>query len=83
MNLRIAEMIDEKMHFVKAIETMLEADQANNMVDCLRYKVELQDENYYDEYIDVVYINGHTKRILATCNSNGANLRSIVKEVYG
>lgn len=83
MNLRIAEMIEEKIHFVKAIETMLEADQANNMVDCLLYKVELQDENYYDEYIDVVYINGHTKRILATCNSNGANLRSIVKEVYG
>ena len=82
MNLRIAEMIEEKIHFVKAIETMLAADQANNMVDCLLYKVEIQDENCYDEYIDVVYINGHTKRILVTRNSNGANLRSIVKEVY-
>lgn len=82
MNWRIAEMIDDKQRFIRAVETMLAADQANNMVDSLAYKVEFQDEIFYDEYIDVIYINGHTKRILATCNSNGANLRSIVKEVY-
>lgn len=82
MNLKIAEMIDDKQRFIRAVEAMLAVDQANNMVDCLAYKMDFQSDNCYDEYIDIIYLNGHTKRILATCNSNGANLKAIVKEVY-
>ena len=82
MNAEIAEMIEEKSRFIGAVEIMLLSDQLNNMVDSLTYKIDLQDDNFYDEYIDVIYLNGHTKRILTTGNSNGANLKAVVKEVY-
>lgn len=82
MNAEIAEMIEEKSRFIGAVEIMLLSDQLNNMVDSLTYKIDLQDDNFYDEYIDVIYLNGYTKRILTTGNSNGANLKAVVKEVY-
>ena len=82
MNAEIAEMIEKKSRFIGAVEIMLLSDQLNNMVDSLTYKIDLQDDNFYDEYIDVIYLNGYTKRILTTANSNGANLKAVVKEVY-
>lgn len=83
MNKEIAEMIEEKRLFIQSIETLLAADQSRNKVDCLEYKVAIMEaEEIYDEYINVIYTNGHIKTILATANSNGANLRAIVKEVY-
>ncbi|MEE0740767.1 MAG: hypothetical protein U0M21_00535 [Emergencia sp.] len=82
MDINTAEMIDEKRRFVRAIETMLAADQKNNQVDCLHYGIAFHDEVSYDEYIEIIYSNGYKRRILATANSNGANLQAIIKEVY-
>lgn len=82
MKSEIAKMIEEKRRFIVAIETMLAEDQLNNQVDCLAYVVKFHGEEFYDEYIDVIYLNGYTKRILTTANSNGANLKAVVKEVY-
>ena len=82
MKSEIAKMIEEKRRFIVAIETMLVEDQLNNQVDCLAYVVKFHGEEFYDEYIDVIYLNGYTKRILTTANSNGANLKAVVKEVY-
>lgn len=82
MNLEIARMLDAKREFVRAVETMLAEDQKNNHVDCIQFGVLIHDENSYDEYLEIVFLNGHTKKILATGNSNGANLKAITKEVY-
>ena len=82
MKLKTAQMLDEKMRFVRRIETLLAFDQKNNNVDCLQYKVEFQNDNCYDEYVKVVYENGNEKPLLVTGNSNGAILKEIVKEVY-
>ena len=82
MKLKTAQMLDEKMCFVKHIEMLLDFDKKNNQVDCLQYKVDYQSDNCYDEYVDVVYVNGATKKLLVTGNSNGAILKEIVKEVY-
>lgn len=82
MDINTAEMIDEKRRFVRAIETMLAADQKNNQVDCLHYGIAFHDEIAYDEYIDIIYLNGYRQKFIATGNSNGANLRAIIKEVY-
>lgn len=82
MNLKTANMLKEKMCFVKHIEIFLDSDKKNNQVDCLQYKVDYQSDDCYDEYIDVVYENGTAKRLLVTGNSNGAILKEIVKEVY-
>ena len=82
MDFETAKMIEEKQRFIRAVEVMLLNDQLNNMVDSLAYKVDLQGDNFYDEYIDIVYLNGNTQRILTTCNSNGANLKAIIREVY-
>lgn len=83
MNKEIAEMIEEKRLFIKSIETMLATDQKNNQVDCLEYKVVLYEtEDHYDEYINIIYTDGHIQPILATGNSNGANLKAIAMEVY-
>ena len=84
MKKEIAQMIDEKSRFIKSIERMLACDKANNSVDCISYKVKMQpDEEFYDEYIYIIFTNGHVKKLLATCNSSGANLKAITKAVYG
>ena len=75
-------MLDEKMRFVRSVEKLLKSDTRNNQVDYVQYRVIFQDEDCYDEYIDVIYLNGCKKTILATGNSNGANLKAIVSEVY-
>lgn len=55
-----------------------------SMVDSLVYRLEVHDDSgdFYDEYIDIIYTNGTTRCLLVTGNSNGANLKQIVKEVY-
>lgn len=82
MKLKTAQMLDEKMCFIKHIEMLLDFDKKNNQVDCLRYKVDYQSDNCYDEYVDIVYINCHTKRLLVTGSSNGVILKEIAREVY-
>jgi len=82
MKLKTAQMLDEKMRFVRRIETLLAFDQKNNNVDCLQYKVDFQKDDCYDEYVKVIYENGNVKPLLVTGNSNGAILKEIVREVY-
>ena len=83
MKPEIAMMIEEKIRFVKGIETLLSMDKRSN-VDSLAYKVEFHDESedFYDEYIDIIYRNGNYRRLFATGYSNGANLKAVAKEVY-
>lgn len=58
-------------------------DKRSN-VDSLAYKVEFHDESedFYDEYIDIIYRNGNYRRLFVTGYSNGANLKAVAKEVY-
>ena len=83
MRAETAQMIKEKACFVRGIETLLSMDK-RSMVDSLAYHLEVHDDSgdFYDEYIDVIYTNGTTRRLLVTGNSNGANLKAIVMEVY-
>ena len=83
MKPEIAMMIEEKIRFVKGIETLLSMDKRSN-VDSLAYKVEFHDESedFYDEYIDIIYRNGNYRRLFVTGYSNGANLKAVAKEVY-
>ncbi len=78
-----AKMISDKARFVRGIETLLSLDKRSD-IDSLAYRVELHDdsEECYDEYIDIIWVGGSTNTILATGNSNGANLKAIAKEVY-
>ena len=75
-------MLDDKRRFIGRIQTLLAFDEKNNQVDCLEYEVKKFDETHYEEYIHIIYVGGHVKTILATTNSNGANLKAIVAEVY-
>ncbi|WP_251616170.1 hypothetical protein [Senimuribacter intestinalis] len=83
MQVETAQMIEEKSRFVRGIETLLSMDK-RSMVDSLAYHLEVHDDSgdFYDEYIDIIYTNGTTRRLLVTANSNGANLKQIAKEVY-
>lgn len=83
MKAEIVMMIEEKIRFVRGIETLLSMDKRSN-VDSLAYKVEFHDESedFYDEYIDIIFQDGSYRRLLVTANSNGANLKAVAKEVY-
>lgn len=83
MKPEIAMMIEEKVRFIREIETLLIMDKRSN-VDSIAYKVEIHDESgdFYDEYINIIYQGGNSRRLLVTGNSNGANLKAIAKEVY-
>lgn len=83
MRAETLQMIDEKSRFIRGIETLLSMDK-RNMVDSLVYRLQTHDDSggCYDEYIDIIYTNGTTRRLLVTGNSNGANLKQIAKEVY-
>lgn len=83
MKAETAKMIEEKSRFIRSIETLLSMDDRNS-VDSLKYFLELQDDNgdCYDEYVDIVYPSGMARRLLVTGNSNAANLKAIIKEVY-
>lgn len=82
MKASIAKMLDDKRRFIARVQMLLAFDERNNQVDCLQYEVKHFDEKHYEEYIHIVYVGGHVKTILATANSNGANLKAIVAEVY-
>ena len=75
-------MIEAKRKFIKSIEAMLAQDEENNLVDSLAYRINIQDKDYFDEYISIIYTDGNVQTILATGNSNGENLKAVVKLVY-
>ena len=73
------ELFKEKSEFIATLELALLRDERSGVEDIAYiYKPE-----YDDEYIDVHFRGGATKRILATRNSNGDNAKEIIKAVYG
>ena len=73
------ELFKKKNEFIATLELALIRDERSGVEDIAYiYKPE-----YNDEYIDVHFRGGATKRILATGNSNGANAKAIIKAVYG
>ena len=83
MRVETVQMIEEKSRFIRGVETLLSMDK-RNMVDSLVYRLQTHDDSgeCYDEYIDIIYTNRTTRRLLVTGNNNGANLKQIAKEVY-
>ncbi len=85
MKKEIVEMIEDKIEFLKSVEKTLLKDQKRNLVESLEYKVKIlsEEKNVYQEHITIKFTNGKEKVLPATCNSNGANLKAIVRVVYG
>lgn len=69
-----------KYYFLKAIEQALYLDRENSHIEFIEY---IDDQMAGDEIIIVSLKNGPDKKILATRNSNGQNLKEVVKAVYG
>ncbi len=73
------ELFKKKSEFIAVLELALIRDERSGIEDIAYiYKPE-----YEDEYIDVHFRGGATKRILATGNNNGQNAKEIIKAVYG
>ena len=67
----------EKELFIEAMEKALLLDKYNGVESCKYYK----HENW--EFIRIDYTNGYTVDIITSANSNGANAKEIIAEVYG
>lgn len=72
--------MNKKYYFLKAIEQALYLDAENNHIEYIEY---IDDQMTGDEIIIVSLKNGPDKKILANGNSNGQNLKEVVKAVYG
>lgn len=67
----------EKEQFIEAMENALLLDKYNGVESCKYYKY----ENW--EFIRIDYKDGYTVDIYTSANSNGANAKEIIAEVYG
>ena len=75
-------MLEGKRRFIREVEKLLAEDARNNQVESLVYEVAFGEDDRYEEYIHIVYEGGYKKKIVATSNSHGENLKAIVAEVY-
>lgn len=67
----------EKEKFVEFLEQALLLDKYNGVKSCKYYKYESW------EFIRIDYKFGYTVDINTSANSNGANAKEIIAEVYG
>lgn len=67
----------EKEKFIEAMEKTLLLDKYNGVESCKYYK----HENW--EFIRIDYKGGYTVDINTSANSNGANAKEIIAEIYG
>lgn len=67
----------EKEQFVEAMEKALLLDKYNGVESCKYYNCEIW------EFIRIDYKGGYTVDINTSANSNGANAKEIIAEVYG
>ena len=68
-----------KYEFIKNLEMTLFLDHERNDIESIDY---IYQREYDDEIIVITYMGSHEERILATGNSNGANLKEIVNAIY-
>lgn len=68
-----------KYEFIKNLELTLFLDKGRNDIEGIDY---IYDREFEDEIITITFCGGGEKRILATGNSNGANLKEIVNAIY-
>lgn len=73
-------MIEEKQLFLQKLQEALIADEERNNLDSIAYEYRL---DTMDEVISVIYRDGSCGKILATGNSNCANAKAILEEIYG
>ena len=71
-------IFENKSKFIASLEKTLAIDNRSNVEDIvLRYNQARE-----EEIITVFFRGGGKKEILATCNSNYANAKEILKAVY-
>ena len=68
-----------KYEFIKNLELTLFLDKGRNDIEGIDY---IYDRELEDEIITITFCGGGEKIILATGNSNGANLKEIVNAIY-
>ena len=74
-------MYEQKERFIKSLEQTLKIDYARNQLKELRYIK--PGDGFHKEVVEIEYDNGYTVRINTSVNSNGANAKEIIKEIYG
>ena len=72
-------MLNEKAAFIAQLESALLADADRSGLDSICYEYNLSS---CDEVIIVLFQGGGMKKILANCNSNGANAKAIISAIY-
>lgn len=76
----LAAMYCEKRDVIYAIRAALKIDvNASGVLD-MEY---VHDEERNLEFIDIVFTDGSISRINVTINSHEANIKEIIREVYG
>ena len=70
----------EKQAFIKALETAIKTDN-RSYVKSIDY--EYRENDLPREIITITFKNDRTVRINAEINSNGANAKEIIAEIYG
>lgn len=68
--------MENKTEFTQMIEALLRADDRSDVVVCEYAK------NGHSEVITIIFNGGYTVKINVNCNSLGAILKEVVKEVY-
>jgi len=75
-------MNEEKKEFIAALETALRMDRRSG-VESIKYATDIWFEDIlYEEVVTIYFKGGAYKLINVTANSNGANAKEIIKEVY-
>ena len=69
--------MEDKRGYTQQLEELLKADERSKVTSC-EYR-----KNSMIEVVEIVYDGGYTSRINVTCNSLGAILKEVAKEVYG
>lgn len=70
----------EKRDFIRALETAIKADRCS-YVQSINY--EYRENDLPREIVTITYMNGRAVNINVEINSNGANAKEIIAEIYG
>lgn len=68
--------MENKKEYTKMIEALLKADERSDVASCEYTK------DGHSEVVTTIFKGGYTVKINVNCNSLGAILKEVVKEVY-
>lgn len=68
--------MENKKEYTQMIEALLKADERSDVAVCKYTK------DGYKEVVTIIFKGGYTVKINVNCNSFGAILKEVVKEVY-